>query len=147
MGGRDVNNIEFTHPFEYDPGSNSWTTKSATYPDNHVNNMACSVLNDSGTDYIYCAGGSEFTGQTDRKSTRLNSSHSQISYAVFCLKKKKYAHIKPNPHETTSLSLEFLILFILPLGFLVGVYSPIFAPCALAPKIEHRFYICLALFE
>src|SRR2546430_7867101 len=26
---------------------------------------------------------------TDRKSTRLNSSHSQISYAVFCLKKKK----------------------------------------------------------
>src|SRR2546427_8970276 len=28
-------------------------------------------------------------GQADRKSTRLNSSHSQISYAVFCLKKKK----------------------------------------------------------
>src|SRR2546427_3596314 len=28
-------------------------------------------------------------GIRDRKSTRLNSSHSQISYAVFCLKKKK----------------------------------------------------------
>src|SRR5438270_4758742 len=28
---------------------------------------------------------------SDRKSTRLNSSHSQISYAVFCLKKKKNA--------------------------------------------------------
>src|SRR2546430_12544049 len=28
-------------------------------------------------------------GFRDRKSTRLNSSHSQISYAVFCLKKKK----------------------------------------------------------
>src|SRR2546427_5135737 len=27
--------------------------------------------------------------EKDRKSTRLNSSHSQISYAVFCLKKKK----------------------------------------------------------
>src|SRR2546422_10082296 len=27
---------------------------------------------------------------TDRKSTRLNSSHGYISYAVFCLKKKKY---------------------------------------------------------
>src|SRR5688572_32278898 len=27
--------------------------------------------------------------EADRKSTRLNSSHSQISYAVFCLKKKK----------------------------------------------------------
>src|SRR2546427_8547736 len=30
-------------------------------------------------------------GGEDRKSTRLNSSHSQISYAVFCLKKKKAA--------------------------------------------------------
>src|SRR5260221_10203229 len=33
-----------------------------------------------------CAG---FQGLTDRKSTRLNSSHTVISYAVFCLKKKK----------------------------------------------------------
>src|SRR5205085_11274837 len=31
----------------------------------------------------------EGPGTRDRKSTRLNSSHSQISYAVFCLKKKK----------------------------------------------------------
>src|SRR5256885_7502164 len=31
-------------------------------------------------------------GQGDRKSTRLNSSHLVISYAVFCLKKKKYFH-------------------------------------------------------
>src|SRR2546430_7768012 len=30
---------------------------------------------------------------TDRKSTRLNSSHSQISYAVFCLKKKKISQL------------------------------------------------------
>src|SRR2546427_4431960 len=29
-------------------------------------------------------------GRADRKSTRLNSSHSQISYAVFCLKTKKH---------------------------------------------------------
>src|SRR2546430_9771088 len=35
----------------------------------------------------------------DRKSTRLNSSHSQISYAVFCLKKKK---------KTTRISVESL---------------------------------------
>src|SRR5688572_32111945 len=34
----------------------------------------------------------------DRKSTRLNSSHSQISYAVFCLKKKKYI-ILPTVHN------------------------------------------------
>src|SRR2546430_7105976 len=32
-------------------------------------------------------------GSQDRKSTRLNSSHSQISYAVFCLKKKKKTQI------------------------------------------------------
>src|SRR2546427_7510158 len=31
----------------------------------------------------------QLDGLGDRKSTRLNSSHSQISYAVFCLKKKK----------------------------------------------------------
>src|SRR5689334_23996198 len=36
----------------------------------------------------------------DRKSTRLNSSHSSISYAVFCLKKKK----KINIHTTTKTS-------------------------------------------
>src|SRR2546430_10363559 len=35
----------------------------------------------------------------DRKSTRLNSSHSQISYAVFCLKKKKNNKRTPS-HET-----------------------------------------------
>src|SRR5690625_6173555 len=43
--------------------------------------------------------------RTDRKSTRLNSSHVAISYAVFCLKKKK-THIErqlpPNLHEDTS---------------------------------------------
>src|SRR5256886_11616147 len=33
------------------------------------------------------------TQQVDRKSTRLNSSHSQISYAVFCLKKKKTSYV------------------------------------------------------
>src|SRR5206468_13040267 len=36
----------------------------------------------------------------DRKSTRLNSSHDQISYAVFCLKKKKKSHARP---ENSSL--------------------------------------------
>src|SRR2546430_12312325 len=33
----------------------------------------------------------------DRKSTRLNSSHSQISYAVFCLKKKKHTYVTRRP--------------------------------------------------
>src|SRR5690242_21050392 len=35
------------------------------------------------------ASGLNKVGATDRKSTRLNSSHMSISYAVFCLKKKK----------------------------------------------------------
>src|SRR2546430_11662163 len=37
----------------------------------------------------------------DRKSTRLNSSHSQISYAVFCLKKKKKITLPQQSHNTT----------------------------------------------
>src|SRR5438270_6124558 len=40
----------------------------------------------------------------DRKSTRLNSSHSQISYAVFCLKKKKKQITKRDKHTSLSLS-------------------------------------------
>src|SRR5438270_8384602 len=41
-------------------------------------------------DTLYGAAGElkSGSGKVDRKSTRLNSSHSQISYAVFCLKKK-----------------------------------------------------------
>src|SRR2546426_6961096 len=69
---------------------------------------ALSVLMQSGQDYLKCAvlcygfmldlGGSTavadaakqvgFVNPRDRKSTRLNSSHLVISYAVFCLKKK-----------------------------------------------------------
>src|SRR2546427_5515099 len=37
----------------------------------------------------------------DRKSTRLNSSHSQISYAVFCLKKKKKKKIRQKCDDIT----------------------------------------------
>src|SRR3712207_8953469 len=38
-------------------------------------------------------------GRLDRKSTRLNSSHANISYAVFCLKKKKlHQHYHTNTH-------------------------------------------------
>src|SRR2546430_9258186 len=39
----------------------------------------------------------------DRKSTRLNSSHSQISYAVFCLKKKKTALAHRSPRVDAQL--------------------------------------------
>src|SRR2546427_8553206 len=46
------------------------------------------------------ASGTTTLENLDRKSTRLNSSHSQISYAVFCLKKKK---INKEHKSTTGL--------------------------------------------
>src|SRR2546427_6578712 len=42
--------------------------------------------------------------ERDRKSTRLNSSHSQISYAVFCLKKKKKQKKIDMPRATCKLN-------------------------------------------
>src|SRR5258708_27490816 len=42
----------------------------------------------------------------DRKSTRLNSSHQIISYAVFCLKKKKIAPTCALSHETIHMEAE-----------------------------------------
>src|SRR3712207_8389212 len=39
----------------------------------------------------------------DRKSTRLNSSHANISYAVFCLKKKKYQSRRDKSYELMSI--------------------------------------------
>src|SRR2546429_4462248 len=41
--------------------------------------------------------------QADWKSTRLNSSHGYISYAVFCLKKKTHAHVTVN-HLTANIA-------------------------------------------
>src|SRR2546430_13459342 len=52
----------------------------------------------------------------DRKSTRLNSSHSQISYAVFCLKKKNFSHGRLDE--------------VLPLADFVAL------PCPLTPQTE-----------
>src|SRR2546430_12384562 len=50
----------------------------------------------------------------DRKSTRLNSSHSQISYAVFCLKKKKnnrqILHILSSNAATSSMHFNAHVL-------------------------------------
>src|SRR2546429_4460728 len=50
-------------------------------------------------------------GRKDRKSTRLNSSHGYISYAVFCLKKKKKHHVdyllsRPAHHDCHNSSSE-----------------------------------------
>src|SRR5688572_32741535 len=50
-----------------------------TFPYIEVKNSTAQMEHEASTSKI---------GEEDRKSTRLNSSHSQISYAVFCLKKK-----------------------------------------------------------
>src|SRR2546427_4309968 len=47
-------------------------------------------------------------GAGDRKSTRLNSSHSQISYAVFCLKKKKNTHTQTKLQVHAQLPYPYL---------------------------------------
>src|SRR5438876_2441891 len=47
-------------------------------------------------------GGVLLTDELDRKSTRLNSSHPSISYAVFCLKKKSYEMSRRAETSTTA---------------------------------------------
>jgi N-acetylneuraminic acid mutarotase len=61
IGGRnaDTAGADFTHPFEFNPANNTWTTKPSTIPDGLVNNMACGVLSAGGVDQIYCVGGSQ----------------------------------------------------------------------------------------
>src|SRR5437588_1635658 len=50
----------------------------------------------------FTAGEVEVRAWTDRKSTRLNSSHTVISYAVFCLKKKSKAGARKADHPAVS---------------------------------------------
>src|SRR3712207_8356329 len=61
-----------------------------------------SVLGPAGPRTVPFADLHRLPGDEDRKSTRLNSSHANISYAVFCLKKKKTLN-----HITNLLDLPF----------------------------------------
>src|SRR6266436_4047539 len=54
---------------------------------------------------VHGEGGRPLRRGTDRKSTRLNSSHGYISYAVFCLKKKKHYCADSASHHSTKLHL------------------------------------------
>src|SRR5438876_7527577 len=57
-------------------------------------------LGECGTCTVLVDGAPVLSTSTDRKSTRLNSSHPSISYAVFCLKKKKHVNPTKRPkHE------------------------------------------------
>src|SRR2546430_6258944 len=66
--------------------SDGYVTEGANLGQNHA----------QGTNAFFALGATPI----DRKSTRLNSSHSQISYAVFCLKKKK-KKTKYTQHRST----------------------------------------------
>src|SRR5258708_30987099 len=60
---------------------------------NEANDFACVLTDENGHSIAQNTGS---IPSLDRKSTRLNSSHQIISYAVFCLKKKKFS-----PEQTT----------------------------------------------
>src|SRR5205809_186409 len=63
-------------------------------------------LRDLGSDSI--AGDQGIGPEIDRKSTRLNSSHGYISYAVFCLKKKRQVELHNVRIESLSTDLLFI---------------------------------------
>src|SRR5690349_23112331 len=69
--------------FQYNNALEHYNARMQWFPDNVVASLAGFSRNNA-----YFGTGPD----TDRKSTRLNSSHVEISYAVFCLKKKKYAN-------------------------------------------------------
>src|SRR5690349_23902171 len=72
-------------------------TRTVAWTSSSVANL---TVDASGLAATIAAGTSVVTA--DRKSTRLNSSHVEISYAVFCLKKKKrYTNTPPTPISNT----------------------------------------------
>src|SRR2546430_11695001 len=69
----------------------------------------------------------------DRKSTRLNSSHSQISYAVFCLKKNNI-HMESRPPSGSTFTLTLPVV-----SAPTDVYQPIqIEPGRAAPRLHVR---------
>src|SRR5256885_5267494 len=60
-------------------------------------------------------------GAEDRKSTRLNSSHLVISYAVFCLKKKKTLRIDRNRFKPITVADEPFLVYVTPMHIELAV--------------------------
>src|SRR5256886_3605783 len=92
---------QLNHLFGTRSQANLTKDDAISTPNNKFNGAANFVqLNAQITQY-FCSNTFTFAHKTeDRKSTRLNSSHSQISYAVFCLKKNK------TPYIPTSLTIK-----------------------------------------
>src|SRR2546430_9362040 len=65
-----------------------------------LSDCAVRALERIGQNHLRAIGIEQRYPRGDRKSTRLNSSHSQISYAVFCLKKKNEHCARPTLHAS-----------------------------------------------
>src|SRR2546421_343202 len=76
----------------------------------------------------------------DRKSTRLNSSHDQISYAVFCLKKKKKTEILEQKSTHVKSSLENILNAVFDYNTSLTCVRQMIAP-GRADKILGRHYL------
>src|SRR5690349_22594110 len=68
----------------------------------HATTMRSQALGPAGAAGVNNTGRPDLNSTSDRKSTRLNSSHVEISYAVFCLKKKKKKQTKIPKQKNTQ---------------------------------------------
>src|SRR5689334_23315012 len=68
----------------------------------HSQSAAAAIALTENNDVYSSSGAPGDRAAVDRKSTRLNSSHSSISYAVFCLKKKNSKQQNHHPTDTKS---------------------------------------------
>src|SRR3712207_8333997 len=73
-------------------GADAWRGAFLQAPYLRDTLIAASVISETFETAITWDRFEAFVATVDRKSTRLNSSHANISYAVFCLKKKKTTH-------------------------------------------------------
>src|SRR3712207_7045454 len=72
---------------------------------------------------VHRGDGGEEQQRLDRKSTRLNSSHANISYAVFCLKKKKMKHLVTSDVPVNIRGLKLPIVKIRQANYSLHVYN------------------------
>src|SRR2546430_3198733 len=76
----------------------------------------------------------EIRSSSDRKSTRLNSSHSQISYAVFCLKKKK--HMSTRARLVIATQMECAVAYVIDSTVHQKCYEIDIVPIAAAQGVQ-----------
>src|SRR4029450_12027766 len=66
----DDSGNELVNPREFNPGTNTWTTKASAFPSTQVNNMVGGILDFGGTNVITVVGGSDVLSQTATSAVR-----------------------------------------------------------------------------